>query len=189
MDAITCIPELLVPLPKGKNTIHDLRGKVEAAIAAANIYADLGANTFADDVELENARAAFSVVTAPPDMDNPHPLTQRATLPLTSSAVVLHLQAMLEEYDHQIVANASTLRNYVTNKLIEESGNPDPKIRMKALELLGKVGDVGLFVERSEVTVTQKSTVELEEKVRGKLARLLDDADVSDAKIVESTPE
>ena len=37
----------------------------------------------------------------------------------------------------------------VTNKLVLESENPDPRIRMRALELLGKISDVGLFSEKS----------------------------------------
>jgi hypothetical protein len=58
--------------------------------------------------------------------------------------------------------------------LIEETTNPDAKIRMRALELLGKVGDVGLFVERSEITVKHKTTLELEASVKGRIAKLLE---------------
>jgi hypothetical protein len=45
---------------------------------------------------------------------------------------------------------------------------------MRALELLGKVGDVGLFVERSEVTVRHKTTVELEDSIKSRIAKLLE---------------
>jgi hypothetical protein len=67
----------------------------------------------------------------------------------------------------------SQIRAYVTNKLLEESDNPDPRIRMKALELLGKISDVGLFAERTEVTVTHQTTEDLRETLRAKLGRLV----------------
>ena len=78
-------------------------------------------------------------------------------------AVVLHLEAMLSEYDHEVVHEAARVRRYVMNKLIEESGVATNKAseRIKALELLGKMSDVGMFVDRSVVTVEHKTTEEL----------------------------
>jgi hypothetical protein len=43
---------------------------------------------------------------------------------------------------------------------------------MRALELLGKISDVGLFAERKEVTITHQNTTELQEKLRTKLEKL-----------------
>jgi len=39
--------------------------------------------------------------------------------------------------------------------------------------LLGKISEVGLFTERSEVTVKHQTTIELEQKVRDKIAALI----------------
>ena len=44
---------------------------------------------------------------------------------------------------------------------------------MRALELLGKISDVGLFSEKSEVTITHQSTDDLREKLKGKLEKLV----------------
>jgi len=44
---------------------------------------------------------------------------------------------------------------------------------MRALELLGKISDVGLFAEKSEVTITHQSTDDLRDKLRGKLEKLV----------------
>ena len=87
---------------------------------------------------------------------------------------------IIAEYSHAVVDRAVQIRHLVTNKLILESDNPDPKIRIRALELLGKISDVGLFTERSEVVVTHQSSSELEERLRSKLRLLMDaeDADV-----------
>jgi hypothetical protein len=45
------------------------------------------------------------------------------------------------------------------------------------LELLGKISDVGLFAEKTEVTVTHQSTEDLRNKLRGKLEKLVQPVD------------
>jgi len=102
--------------------------------------------------------------------------------------VMRKLNALLDEYDHMIIDDAQQVRTYVTNRLLEESGDDDPKIRMRALELLGKISDVGLFSERQEITVKHQSTEELEDLLRNKLTKLID-GDVSDAQLIEHDPE
>jgi hypothetical protein len=72
----------------------------------------------------------------------------------------------------EVVKTAVQIRNFVTNSLIEEAA-PGSKTRIRALELLGKISEVGLFTERSEVTVKHQTTVELEQKVRDKIASLI----------------
>jgi hypothetical protein len=70
---------------------------------------------------------------------------------------------------------------------------------MRALELLGKISDVGLFAERKEVTITHQNTTELQEKLRTKLEKLknlkknvegvyevVETEDIEDAEIVEA---
>tara|TARA_R100001224_G_scaffold101555_1_gene73158 strand:- start:253 stop:522 length:270 start_codon:yes stop_codon:yes gene_type:complete len=74
----------------------------------------------------------------------------------------------------------------VTNKLIEETENPDPRVRIRALELLGKISDVGLFAEKSEVTITHQSTDDLRERLRSKLTKLVNP--VEDAAVIDGKP-
>jgi hypothetical protein len=90
-------------------------------------------------------------------------------------AVILHLESLLTEYDHEIVHDAARVRRYVTNKLLEESSNTTnkPSERIKALELLGKISDVGMFVERSVVTIEHKSTEDLQKELENTLELLL----------------
>jgi hypothetical protein len=58
------------------------------------------------------------------------------------------------------------------------------------LELLGKISDVGLFAEKSEVTITHQSSDDLRARLRGKLEKLVDPAiDVEDAVIVDDSPD
>jgi hypothetical protein len=83
------------------------------------------------------------------------------------------------------------IRHLVTNKLLLETDNPDPRVRIRALELLGKISDVGLFAEKSEVTVTHQSTDDLRERLRMKLTKLVnpEDAVVIDGKSIDVDEE
>ena len=95
---------------------------------------------------------------------------------------------ILDEFAHAAVDRALQIRHLVTNKLIIESDNPDPRVRLRALELLGRVSDVGLFSERSEMVITHQSSSELEDKLRNKLRNLMDRAVIIDAEIVPDAP-
>lgn len=102
-----------------------------------------------------------------------------------SRPAVKRLDDMLSKLDEEIVNAAVRLRAYTTNKLLEESDNPDPKVRIKALELLGKVKDVGLFAEKVEITHKTKSDEELEAEIRQRLEIYMGKADIVDAEEVE----
>ena len=57
---------------------------------------------------------------------------------------------------------------------------------MRALELLGKISDVGLFTEKSEVTITHQTTDDIKDKLRAKLAKIVNpDIDIDDAVVVD----
>jgi hypothetical protein len=58
--------------------------------------------------------------------------------------------------------------------------DPDPKVRLKSIELIGKIADVGLFAERTEITINTKSTADLENE----LSKLL--GDVIDVEVTET---
>jgi hypothetical protein len=74
----------------------------------------------------------------------------------------------------------------VTNKLLIESTNPDARVRIKALEMLGRA--VGLFTEYTEVTINQRSTVDIKQSLLEKLERLKTEQ-VVDAEVVEEAED
>lgn len=101
----------------------------------------------------------------------------------TSSAVALHLKALVTEYDHQVLESNIQARQYIVNRLLDISdprNETKPMEQLKALELLGKVSEIGLFTERVEVNINHKSTEELEEDLVKTLTRYM-----NPAKIVE----
>ena len=88
--------------------------------------------------------------------------------------VILHLEALLTKYDHEVVHDSVQVRRYIMNKLLEESENAQKASeRLKALELLGKIAEVGMFIERSIVTIEHKTTHELESELEKTLQLLL----------------
>jgi len=93
---------------------------------------------------------------------------------LSNPGVVSHLAAILNEYDKTVVKSAAQLRTYITNKLIIESTNPDPRIRIKSLEMLGKISDVGLFTDKTEITMRHRPTEELEQMLRERLTKVIE---------------
>jgi hypothetical protein len=93
---------------------------------------------------------------------------------LSRPEVIVHIAAMLDEYDKTVVKSAQQMRTYVTNKLILETESPDPRIRLKALELLGKISDVGLFTDKTEITLRHRPTEELEQMLRERLTQVIE---------------
>jgi hypothetical protein len=95
--------------------------------------------------------------------------------PMTAFAA----REFLRVYSGRLAADVSDVRAALTNKLMELANCGDPRFELKALELLGKHSDIGLFTERSEVTVTYKNAGDLETAIREKVKRLLN-SDVVD---------
>jgi hypothetical protein len=81
--------------------------------------------------------------------------------------------AVIKRFDFQAFADAQQARNFVTNKLIQIADCGDTKLELKALELLGKHSDVGLFTERSEITVHHTTSSSLEQSIKERVKRLL----------------
>jgi hypothetical protein len=86
---------------------------------------------------------------------------------------------LIKKFDFQAFADIQQARTYITNKLVTMSDCGDPKIEIKALELLGKHSDIGLFTERSEITVHHTTSKGLEDSIKERIKRLMN-ADVTD---------
>ena len=148
-----------VPLTDFKPSFSALPERVDAAIAA---LADLEVDVAVSDDDIDNARAIAVGGLKPNEVL------------LSSPGTVVHLKAILSEYDKAVVESAAQIRTFVTNKLLVETTSPDPRIRIKALELLGKISDVGLFTEKTEITMRHRPTEELEELLRQRLMKTVD---------------
>ena len=85
----------------------------------------------------------------------------------------------IREYGHNLAHDVMQVRAALTNKLLELANCGDTKYELKALELLGKHSDIGLFTERSEININYNSPDSLEKAIKDRVKRLLN-ADVID---------
>lgn len=121
------------------------------------------------EIQKKEAREAFlQVATAQPEAKQRESLLQ-----IKSPAAMDHLAALLEAHDWEFVARAKELRSYAVTKILKETEHPDSRIRLRALELLGKVTEVGLFTERIEIKKVEVGDTELEARIRERLEKFL----------------
>jgi hypothetical protein len=161
--------------------------QIEKADPATIIDAQVKTAEWLKDLELDDeeaeskadaeaARKSFaSLVTGQPPQN-----TQQALANIKAPAAVQHLVGMLTAYDWAFVEQAKELRGFAVAKILEEVDHPDARIRLKALDMLGKVTEVALFTERVEVKQTEMSDVELEARIKEKLNRFMGVIDVVD---------
>ena len=164
-----------LPLPVEK---ADTAQTIDAQVKTAEWLKELGL----DDEEIETkadaqaARKSFaSIVTG-----QTAPSTQVALSQIKTPAAVQHLVGMLTAYDWQFVEQARELRGYAVAQILEETKHSDARIRLKALDMLGKVTEVALFTDRIEIKKTDLSDDELETRIKDKLNRFMQVVDVVD---------
>jgi hypothetical protein len=104
--------------------------------------------------------------------------TQNLSQPNTAFAAA----AFLRTYGQQLAMDAAQARAAITNKLMEIANCGDARYELKALELLGKHSDIGIFTERSEITINYKDPADLEKEIKDRVKRLLN------ANVVETVP-
>lgn len=117
----------------------------------------------------EAAREAFAVVTTGADPEK----QKTSLLKIHSPAAMAHLNTLLTAHDWEFVERAKELRSYAVTKIIKETEHVDARIRLRALELLGKVTEIGLFTDRVEIKKVEVGDHELEARVREKLQKFL----------------
>lgn len=149
----------------------DVSTTLSAQVGTAAFVSKFGsAPELLDEDSAQVAREAFAAVTNP----NASPaLAKESLLKLRVPQAVKHLSGMLSQYDWDFVEQAKEMRGYAVAKLMEETKHPDARIRLRALELLGKITEVGLFTERIEIKKVDATADELTERLRAKLASLL----------------
>ena len=156
----------------------DTATTIDAKVKTAQWLKDLEL----DDEEVETkadaeaARKSFASIVTGQSVAT----TQQALANVKAPAAVQHWVGMLTAYDWAFVEQAKELRGYAVAQILEEVKHPDARIRLKALDMLGKVTEVALFTERVEVKKTQMSDVELETRIKEKLNRFMGVIDVVD---------
>ena len=123
------------------------------------------------DYDAKDFQAAAALATGKTKPNVPTTISRTGTAKVLATAI--------KEYDFQVFADVQQARNFVTNKLVAMADCGDPKLELKALELLGKHSDIGLFTERSEITVHHTSSSSLEASIKERVKRLMN-AEITD---------
>ena len=170
---LNIVPDTEHPIPNNFNeeAADSLQANARVAANTATLLYELGM-PFEMTAEDEAAAAKmFAAVDAKkkkgqdPKITNPPELYQ--------GNVALKLGALLSEYDKRVILDATQARTYIMNRLLELSGSGDAKTELRALELMGKMSDIGAFTEKSEVTITHRSSGDLKAVLEEKITRLL----------------
>jgi hypothetical protein len=141
---------------------------VAVAVNTIDMLEQLGGSIDFDDKDLHKAKALIT--------GEQKPNTPKF---VSSSAEAKAAHSLIKRFDYNAFSDTLQARNFITNKLITLADCGDPKLELKALELLGKHSDIGLFTERSEVTVHHTTSTALENSIKDRIKRLLN-SDVTD---------
>jgi hypothetical protein len=151
---IIATPEIGIPLPfdTTPEEIEDFREKAHALFETVQELVKQGATVEITDEDKAKSHQIAATGKLPPVRE-------------ITPGTIINLEAILSEWDQEVLDVNRRLRNYVTNKLITESVDPDPRQRMKALENLGRIGSVGLFSDKIEVNVTHRTVDDIEREL------------------------
>ena len=140
------------------------------------------------EIQTQAARQAFgTLTTTATEAEQKENLLQ-----LKTPEAVRHLTGMLSAYDWEFVEMAKQIRGYTVAQLIEETKSSNANIRLKALGLLGKVTEVGLFTEKVEIKKAELTDFEIDAKIKEKLNKymgVIDITNVTDVEEKENEPE
>jgi len=173
MPIISLEPTASVPMPY--NTLDEVGATFaeEMAIAGntAELQVDLGAKLEVSSKDAAEEKALLKAA-----------IKSKKVSALNTPNTAFAAAAFLRTYGQMLAMDVVTARSAITNKLMEIANCGDTKFELKALELLGKHSDIGLFTERSEITIRYKDPSELENAIKERVKRLLN------ADIIDVTP-
>lgn len=164
MPIVSVEPTVGPPLPysESDDPVPTLLEELAVAGNTAELQAALGARI---EVDAETARQQADMLK---DVFETH-----KTAPLQQPSTALAAAAFLREYGSQLALDVAAARAAITNKLMEIANCGDTKFELKALELLGKHSDIGLFTDRSEITINYKDPESLQQAILDRVKRLM----------------
>jgi hypothetical protein len=160
--------EFPVPFSTDADTLSTFLDEMIVAGNTASLLEELGAVPEIGMEDLAREKALIESVVKKQDK-----------APLKNLSTALAASAFIKTYGHNLAYDVMEVRAALTNKLLEIANCGETKHELKALELLGKHSDIGLFTERSEITVNYKDPESLENAIKERVKRLLN-ADVID---------
>ena len=167
---ITPTKEHPVPYDDADDSVHTFEDELAVAGNTAELLEALGAPIEIDEKTLQKEQQLIKEA-----------VTAKKTENLTNLPVAVGAASFLRAYGQSLAFDVNQARAAITTKLMEIADCGDTKYELRALELLGKHSDIGLFTERSEITINYNSPESLEAAIKERVKRLLN-ADVVDIK-------
>jgi hypothetical protein len=93
--------------------------------------------------------------------------------PAPSLAAERYLKTHFGQYNFDLPTTQGQWQNFVLTKLVGQANDPDPKISKPALDTLAKTSTVGLMVDRTELSITHRSSEDLEKTLKQAMQRYL----------------
>lgn len=159
-----------VPYSTDAEELDAFADKLASAASTAELLAELGAPIEVDASTLAEEKKLLDDV-----------LDKQKTAPLKNLPTAFGAAAFLRAYGANRAFDVNQVRAALTNKLLELADCGEIKYELKAIELLGKHSDVGLFSDRSEINITYNNPESLEKAIKERVKRLLN-AEVVDMK-------
>ena len=151
-----------VPYDLSEEKTDNLLEEMAVAGNTAELQEVLGASL---DISERDAEREKELLRAVAEAKKPTNLSNQPT--------AFAAAAFLRTYGQQLAMDAAQARAAITNKLMEIADCGDPRYELKALELLGKHSDIGIFTDRSEITVNYKNPEDLEKAIKERVKNLL----------------
>jgi hypothetical protein len=166
-------------IPKfNQGTPEDIAERAKAVFKTAEFLEGAGAVV---NVTLDDEEQAQAVFTGGEVVQKDGQGNEKVTTPqvVTTLGAAVKLRALITKYDEMVIESAVQARTYIMNRLLEISDpEGDAKVgeQLRALELMGKVSEVGMFMERVEVNINNKTTEDLEAELVSTLAKYVGNA-------------
>ena len=173
MPKVKLTPTGEVPLPYSPEDVEaeSFLDELTASANTADFLEDMGVPLEVDPATFEREKALLEGA-----------IKGQHVAPLTNYSTALGAKAFLQQYGQALAFDVGQVRAALTNKLMEIANCGETKFELKALELLGKHSDIGLFTQRSEININYNSPEALESAIKERVKRLLD------AEVVDVTP-
>lgn len=159
-----------VPYSTDEDKPSTFMDEVSITAMTAELMEELGAPLEVSKEDLEREAALMKAAIKDKKPEN-------LRTPVAATAA----RAFLQNYGRNLALDINQVRVALTNKLLELADCGEIKYELKAIELLGKHSDIGLFTDRSEININYNSPESLEKAIKERVKRLLN-ADVVDIK-------
>jgi len=168
------IPEILASPKDGFTESHRISAsdELDAKFRTSQWIKELGGSTEEEALQSIMQREVGEAFTAMTSLEASENIKKNAVSNIKTPEVVRELVGMLTAYNWAFVEQAQEIRSYLVSELLSEvKDNKDAKIRLKSIELLGKVTEIGLFTEQIKIEKKNMSDIELDEELKQRLAQ------------------